>query len=217
MQQQQQQQQQLVEEQQQQQLVEEQQQQEEEQQQQQVDEGEDEKDEDDFDDDDSDYYDSEEEEEDMGLLNLYRDRGMMDDWEEGSMRLDDQDWARASLRQLRTWVMYAPFCINEINCEGHSILEHAVGREREEDKEKLLAFVTWLIDEQGADVNYKEGGTQRALCNACSPELVSALMDRGADPGPTRSGDWTALMWHIVSRRPKCVARVLEYPAGRPR
>lgn len=83
--------------------------------------------------------------------------------------------------------------------------------------EEVLAFVAWLIDEQGVDVNCHHHwvGLNAPLYNACSPELVSALMDRGTDPGPTSSTDWTALICHAADRRPACVARLLEYPAVR--
>lgn len=98
---------------------------------------------------------------------------------------------------------------------------YAVGRERErDDAEERLAFVTWLIDEQGADVNYPPtwGISKRALRLAGSPELESALMDRGADSGSCNSrdsSDWTALMSLVKREKPACVARLLEYPAGR--
>jgi hypothetical protein len=79
---------------------------------------------------------------------------------------------------------------------------------------ELLAFVTWLIDEKGPNVNRTEGRLVTPLHIACLPELVGLLLDRGADPGFLYFS-LTPLMSYVMGADRACVVRLLEDQGGR--
>lgn len=83
-----------------------------------------------------------------------------------------------------------------------------------EDVDELLAFVTWLIDEKGANVNWTEGRLFTPLHIACLPELVGLLLDRGTDPGFLNLISLTPLMSYVKCADTACVARLLEDQRG---
>lgn len=117
---------------------------------------------------------------------------------------------------LRPYVERFPGAIVRTDTKGKSILHDVCGREKE-GAEELIAFVTWLIDEKGADVESHEGNLRLTpLQCAATPEVVGLLLERGTDPRSTdnKLGD-IALMRYIKCGRMACVARLLDDAEGR--
>ena len=86
----------------------------------------------------------------------------------------------------------------------------------EEAKEEFVAFVTWLIDEEGTDVNFRDeedGCTPFFLIS--SPELISLFLNRGADLRSLYRRGRTPLMTQAEMDRVACVALLLEDTVGR--
>jgi len=109
--------------------------------------------------------------------------------------------------------------VNQEDTNGSTILDTVVRHSEKgavEDMEMLLALVTWLIDEKGADVNDKDGNLDWApLHVACSP-FVGLLLDRGASPRSLDYMGMTPLMAYVMHAEAACVARLLEHAEGRP-
>jgi ankyrin repeat protein len=57
-------------------------------------------------------------------------------------------------------------------------------------------LVVWLLDEKGADVNATTAGDRTPLFYAKTPDILTALLDRGADPCTADRCGALPLMWH---------------------
>ena len=130
-----------------------------------------------------------------------------------------EEWYKYTLAQLRRLVERSLVDVNEKDPGGGTILDTVVQRgghrEGHEDTEKLLAFVTWLIDEKGVNINGNDDNTDYSpLDVACSP-LVGLLLDRGANPRSLDFMGMTPLMAYVTRAEAACVARLLEHAEGR--
>ena len=117
-----------------------------------------------------------------------------------------QDMTEAELRQ---WVEAYPGRVNHRDRYGYTPLYAAV------ISLESVPLVTWLL-ENGADANAitMEGDT--ALHCASRPDVITALLDRGADPIilPDRAGV-LLLKWQAQYGSVKVVARLLQDPRVR--
>ena len=74
-------------------------------------------------------------------------------------------------------------------------------------------LVTWLLEENGADVNLKGLCAHTPLYIARSAEMITVLLIHGADVGVSGLAvcySLTPLMWQIWEGRVECVRRLLE-------
>ena len=92
------------------------------------------------------------------------------------------DFRAMTEAQLREWVEAHPGRVNDRDRIGFTPLRIAVSQF------SSLPLVLWLIDEKGADVNGGSGFGVMPLRFACSFDMFTALLDRGADP--THSNKW---------------------------
>ena len=79
-------------------------------------------------------------------------------------------------------------------------------------RKSAYSLIVRLLDEKGADVNgtTKYGDTPLHLARA--PDLITALLDRGADPARVNAHNLPPLMRQIIYRHPDTVARLLQDP-----
>jgi ankyrin repeat protein len=89
---------------------------------------------------------------------------------------------------LRQWVDANPGRVNDRDVRGEAPLIAAAF------KCKSLPLIQWLVNEKWADVNAanKDGGIPLHLTN--SIDVVTCLLDCGADPTPPDSLAYTPLM-----------------------
>ena len=113
---------------------------------------------------------------------------------------EGERWSAFDLVQFRTLVESSPDKIKELDCEGDTILHQVVGR-KDENVGELVALVTWLVDEKGADVNGGDCYGLAPLHLACMPELVSVLLERGGDPRCIDEDGWTPLAYQALEQR----------------
>jgi ankyrin repeat protein len=78
--------------------------------------------------------------------------------------------------ELRQWMEANPGRVNDKDREGDTPL--TVGAA----DLKNLTLVVWLLDEKGADVNATTVDGSSVLHFAKTPDMLTALLDRGADP-----------------------------------
>ena len=81
---------------------------------------------------------------------------------------------------------------------------------------KGLSLVVWLLDEMGADVNATTRYGETPIHHASSLDILTALLDRGADP-TLRNGysGWNSLMLQVRHGIVENVARLLQDPGVR--
>jgi hypothetical protein len=77
------------------------------------------------------------------------------------------------------------------------------------------ALVVWLLDEKGADVNGTAAHGRTAIFYAKTPDILTALLDRGADPCTADRFGMSPLMWHMLAGTVDTVARLLQDPRVR--
>ena len=104
--------------------------------------------------------------------------------------------------QLREWVEANPGRVTQ-RCRGASPLEIAAGK-------NWLSLVQWLLDITGADVNTLSSFGNTPLQYASSVDILTALMDRGADPTLPNEDGGTPLITHALRGRVDLVARLLQ-------
>lgn len=109
--------------------------------------------------------------------------------------------------ELRVWVEANRGRVNKRDRHQHTPLFSAVRWQND------LSLVTWLLDDKGADVNgtSSEGGTPLHAARSC--EIISALLDRGADPNvmTTLCGvELSALMFRVGNGDVDCMVRLLQ-------
>ena len=80
---------------------------------------------------------------------------------------------------------------------------------------KSLPLVLWLLDEKGVDVNSRTSYGQTPLHAAGSLDVLSALLDRGADPTLLDTQNQTPLIPVAYYQRVDIVARLLQDPRVR--
>jgi len=92
--------------------------------------------------------------------------------------------------ELRQWVEANPGRVNDIdrNRNGHTPLIAAACHR---DSQSL---VVWLLEEKGADVNALSRDGNTPLHIASSPDVITALLDRGADPARVNNHSSSPLM-----------------------
>jgi len=109
-----------------------------------------------------------------------------DDDDDDEMGVYLSDWSQFDLPRLRKLIVRFPHIANESDLYGQTVLRGVLRRE-DEDVEELMAFVTWLIDEKGAEIDC--GGLRpwvAFLHDACLPELVGALRPWHQPASPRR-------------------------------
>jgi hypothetical protein len=96
---------------------------------------------------------------------------------------------RMSEAHMREWVEENPELVNLRDFYGEIPLSAAVR------SIKSLPLVVWLLDEKGADLNIPsiDYGGYTTLHRASSPAILSALMDRGADPTRPSNDGYTPI------------------------
>ena len=115
-------------------------------------------------------------------------------------------WRKAELRQ---WVEANPGRVNDRDHSGETPLLAAV------IYEKSLPLVVWLLDKKGADVNGTNEDGASALHYAVSLDVLTALLNRGADPTIANSHGVRPLMWGAQHGTVDVVARLLQDPRVR--
>ena len=118
---------------------------------------------------------------------------------------------RMTEAELRHWVIANPNRVNDRDREtsGNTALYVAAGFR------KSLPLTVWLVDEKGTDANATTSRGLSALYEAYSLDIVTALLDRGADPIPLDNDGVSPLMRHAWVGRVKVVARLLRDPRVR--
>jgi ankyrin repeat protein len=120
------------------------------------------------------------------------------------------NFLRMSEAKVRQWVEANPGRVNERDKNGCTPLVAAVW------KKECLSLVVWLLDEKGADANASTNNGHICLHFAHAPDIVSALLARGADPiRVTRKQKWSPLMRQALSGTVDVVARLLQDPRVR--
>jgi len=109
--------------------------------------------------------------------------------------------------ELRHWVEENPGSVNATDNDGFTPLCMTSCLSRP------LALLIWLIDEKGADVNAPcSGKSLFPLHVAGNAAILTALLDRGANP--TSGGDEGVLplMVHAIDGKLDCIHRLLQEP-----
>ncbi len=118
-------------------------------------------------------------------------------------RLSFRDMSEAVMRQ---WAEANPGRVNDRDRDGYIPLYVAAW-----DSESL-SLVVRVLGEKGADVNAPSSSNQTPLHIASSPDIASALLDRGADPARVSTDRWSPLMQHVQYGSADVVARLLQDP-----
>lgn len=113
-------------------------------------------------------------------------------------------WSGTTEAQLRAWVEANPQRVNDCRYEGNTPLYLAAARFRS------LPLTLWLLDEKGADVNCRNMFEATPLHGARSPDIITALFDRGVDPILVDEYGRSPLMTHAHYAPVECLARLLE-------
>ena len=112
---------------------------------------------------------------------------------------------------LRQWVEANPGRVNDVDRNLYSPLCVAA-------RKHSLSLVVWLLD-RGADVpvnSWYEPPLHRALHKARTVDIITELLDRGADPVRRHyDNPWTPLMSHSRDGFVDGVARLLQDPRVR--
>ena len=119
------------------------------------------------------------------------------------------EFADMSVEQLRQWVEANPGRVNDQDSEGRTPLSAAAG------KEEGLSLVVWLLDEKGADVNATDSDGDNALHYARTPDILTALLNRGTDPIMTDPYGMLPLMSQALTGSVDVVAHLLRDPRVR--
>jgi hypothetical protein len=109
-----------------------------------------------------------------------------------------------SEEEMRQWTEEHPGPVNEQDSVGHTLLTAAVAENRS------LNFITWLVNEKCVHIDARDQWGKTATFYAKSVDVLSFLLERGADPMLQASYGWTVLMWHSLTLRANCVARLLQ-------
>ena len=111
--------------------------------------------------------------------------------------------------ELREWVDANPGRVNDMDKWGEPPLYEIV-----RDKGSL-SLVMWLVDEKGADVNARYRGKFTPLDVAKALDIITALLDRGADPALVAGHRATPLMKQAGYLKVNIVGLMLQYPRVR--
>lgn len=110
--------------------------------------------------------------------------------------------------ELRHWVKANPARVNARDVYGITPLVAA-------ERKGGLSLVVWLLEEKGADVNGTTERGKSALHLARSLDILTGLLDRGADLTMADSGGGSPVMWHAARRTVEMVAHLLQDPRVR--
>jgi len=111
--------------------------------------------------------------------------------------------------ELRQWVEANPGRLNDADRRGYMALVAAAG------DLQSLSLVMWLLDEKGANVNGTIENGISALHLAGSLDILTALLDRGADPIQPNRYSELPLMSQVIAGTIEVVARLLQDPRVR--
>lgn len=114
------------------------------------------------------------------------------------------DFCELNVGELLQWVEFNPARINDIDEMGHTLVFVLVQVQR------FLRLILWLLDEKGADVNATTLGELTSLHMASSPDIATALLDRGADPTIISDDGCSPLMIQAMYEKADVVARLLQ-------
>lgn len=109
-----------------------------------------------------------------------------------------------SERKMRQWAEENPGHVNDQDDSGHILLTAAAYRNVN------INFITSLVDEKGADIDVPDRWGRTAIFFAKSADVVSFLLERGADPTLLDDEGWTALMWQSWTLKVESVERLLQ-------
>jgi len=111
--------------------------------------------------------------------------------------------------ELRQWVEANPARVNDRDRWGNTLLYVAVCRL------KSLSLAVWLVDAKGADVNARGKHGETPLHGAQSLHILTALLDRGADPTLLYHDGTSPLMHQVTNGRVDIVKRLVQDPRVR--
>ena len=103
--------------------------------------------------------------------------------------------------------------VNRPSRQGHIFLCEIVGRLRLMTTEQCRSFLSIIVDELGADVNKQDSKGLRPLHYVKRADVMSFLMNRGADPLVLDNEGRTVLMRHAEAGNADCVAVLLKHPS----
>lgn len=129
----------------------------------------------------------------------------------------DLNFRLLSPSHLRAWVEAHPGHVDDRDSRGNSPLYAAAlnAYSNPASGAANYALVSWLVDTEGADVNFRASNGSGAIHHATHVDVLGLLLDRGADPVMQNDKGWMPLMHHVKRGRCGCVARLLEDPRVR--
>jgi len=123
----------------------------------------------------------------------------------------EEDFWNMNEAELRQWVEAHPGRVNENRMDrwGLTPLYVAVYHL------KSLSLTVWLVDAKGADVNAGSNYGKKTLHGAQSLDILTALLDRGADPTMLNNDGMSPLMSQAIYGQFDSVKRLMQDPRVR--
>jgi hypothetical protein len=106
--------------------------------------------------------------------------------------------------EMRLWVEANPGRVNDRDTKGVTPLVAAAVQSGS------ISLVVWLLDEKGADVNATMASGRSALHHVTSLDILTVLMDRGADPTIADRYGELPLIMHAVYGSVDVMTRLLQ-------
>lgn len=113
-------------------------------------------------------------------------------------------FTRMSEVTLQQWVDNHPGRINDEDAEGYTPLNAAISRLNS------LPLTLYLLDEKDADIHHRSTNGCTPIQKAKSVDIITALLQRGADPSTVDDCGYSALMGRAAFNDLFGVKRLLE-------